>query len=241
MELRAALDHVAVAVPDLDVAAKRWAGELGGGHVAHGDNGVFTTRQLRFAGGGKLELIAPSPRSPGGGFVGAFLDRFGPRIHHVTLKVPDLHEAIAVVRDGGYDVVDVQDTDDHWREGFLRPSQVGGLIVQVAWSARTDEEWARDVGHVPVPPAPDAADLHGPLLRHPDLDAARRLWTLLGARVRDVAEGLRCTWPGSPLDVVIAGGEPAGPVALRMAGTGPLPPDADLGAAVLPRPPVERA
>lgn len=233
--LQAVLDHVAIAVPDPDVAQKRWRDQLGGGIVSFGDDGTFFSRQLRFAGGGKLELLSPSPDSDGSGFVERFLARFGTAIHHVTLKVPDLRAAIATVEDAGLDVVDVQDSHNHWREGFLRPSQVGGLIVQIAWSADSDEAWARRIGHTPEDPAPDAAILHGPRLLHPDLDRAAELWSLLGAAVDRTDGALRCSWPDSPLDVLVEEGTPAGPAELRMEGAQPLPPDPDLGPAVLPR------
>jgi catechol 2,3-dioxygenase-like lactoylglutathione lyase family enzyme len=59
--LDAALDHVAIAVGDPDAAETRWVEELGGGLVGFEDDGIFATRQLRFAGGGKLELLFPSP------------------------------------------------------------------------------------------------------------------------------------------------------------------------------------
>lgn len=231
--LPAVLDHVAIAVPDPDIAQERWGEELGGGHLSHGDDGVFSTRQLRFAAGGKLELLSPSPRSDGGGFVEGFLARFGAAIHHVTLKVPNLRDAVFTIRGAGLDVVDVQDTSDWWREGFLRPSQVGGLIVQIAWSAGSDEEWAAREGHVPRPPRDDAATLLGPTIRHPDLERAASLWSLMGATVEPRDGDLRCSWPDSRLDVVVEEGEPPGPTVLRFAGTDPLPADPARGPAVV--------
>jgi catechol 2,3-dioxygenase-like lactoylglutathione lyase family enzyme len=229
--LPALLDHVAVAVPDPLRAERRWRAQLGGGLVAHEDSGAFVTRQLRFAGGGKLELLAPSGGSADG-FVRRFLDRFGSVVHHVTLKVPDLRAAVDTVRGAGLDVVDVDESDPWWHEGFLRPSQVGGIIVQLAWSPEGDEGWARRIGHTPEEPRTGAATLLGPTLRHPDLDRAARLWELLGARVDRADALLRCAWPDSPLDVVVEAGAPAGPRALRFAGTAPLPAEDGVGPAV---------
>lgn len=230
--LTAVLDHVAVAVADPEVALARWGSQLGGSLVSISDSGGFRARQLRFAGGGKLELLSPAPEP--GGFVRGFLDRFGSQVHHVTLKVPDLPAAIVALEAEGLDVVDVQLTDDWWREGFLRPKQVGGLVVQVAWSARSDADWAARMGHVEQPVAAGAATLLGPRLRHPDLGAAARLWAVLGATVDAQADGrLRCAWPSSALDVEVVAGEPAGPLGVRMVGTDPLPSDAALGPAVL--------
>jgi hypothetical protein len=132
-------------------------------------------------------------------------------------------------------VVDVATDGDVWHEGFLRPSQVGGLIVQVAWTDRTDEQWAELAGVAIEPPRDDAATLLGPLLAHPDLDVAARLWTTLGAAVaRDGADAIDVCWDGAPLSIRVQHGPQAGPLGLRFAGTGPLPADAAVaGAAVL--------
>lgn len=220
--LQAQLDHVAVAVDDLDRALAYWGDTVGGGFVARESNDSFDSAQVRFAGGGKLEVLAAPAGAPERGFVARFLERFGHVIHHVTLTVPDIGEAIDTVRAGGYDVVDVHTAGAYWREGFLRPSQVGGLIVQVAWTAENDDGWARRLGLVPQPPAAFAPRLLGPTLAHPDLSAARALWTLLGADVDGTDDRLVCRWADSVLDIVIERGDDAGPVNLRF--DGPVPP-----------------
>lgn len=225
--LPARLDHVAVAVPDVTAAVAHWRDVVGGGMVANETYPAFAYAQLRLRGGGKLELLGPP--AAGDGFVPRFLDRFGPTVHHVTLLVDDLGAAIEVVRDAGYAVVDVQDTSPWWREGFLRPSQVGGLIVQLAWAAEDDAALARRLGIASGRPAASAPRLRGPTLAHPDPPAAAALWTLLGATVRHTDHGLVCTWPDSPLDVVVEHGDRAGPVALRFDGA-VAPPPATVGA-----------
>lgn len=235
MRIGATPDHVAVAVPDPDLALRRWRDELGGGFVGTFTNAAFTGRQLRYANGGKLELIGPSPGSGPENFLRAFLDRFGTRVHHLTLKVPDLHDAVETVRTAGLDVVDIRTESEHWHEGFLRPSQAGGIVVQIAQTPWTDEEWASVRGQDLDDPSPGAASLLGPRLRHPDLDEARRIWSLLGADVGDVAEGLLAAWEGSPLTVLVEEGEPAGPISLRMAGTSPVGPEDNVN------PPIEGA
>lgn len=236
MPIESIPDHVAVAVPDIEAAGGRWHDVLGGGWVSptfptDTSGADFATRQLRYANRAKLELLQPA--NPGG-FAARFLDRFGARVHHVTLKVPDLLDAVAEVRRAGYDVVDVFAEGDVWHEGFLRPSQVGGLIVQVVWSDRSEEDWAAAAGVRIEPPRDDAAHLLGPALTHPDLDAAERVWTTLGATVTRDGAGVLATWDGAPLSVRIDRGPEAGPVGLRFAHAAPLPSDPELaGAAVL--------
>jgi catechol 2,3-dioxygenase-like lactoylglutathione lyase family enzyme len=221
--LDARLDHVAVAVGDLDDALAYWQHDVGGGLVAREVNDGFHIAQVRFGGGGKLELIAPAPEAVDTGFVGGFLERFGSAIHHVTLKVADLGVAVDTIRAGGYEVVDVQNTSPWWREGFLRPSQVGGMVVQVAWTPEDDVTWSHRLGVSPTDPVLGAPRLLGPTLAHPDLSAARTLWGLLGAQIAQGDDRLVCRWPG-PLDVVVQRGSQPGPTALRFEGTVPPPP-----------------
>lgn len=233
MPIDATPDHVAAAVPSIGAAAARWIDHLGGGWVAPAlevASGGFATRQARFAGGAKLELLEPRGDD---GFATRFLDRYGAGIHHVTLKVPALLPAVAALEEAGLAVVDVVAEGDNWHEAFVRPSQVGGLIVQVAWAKHDDEGWAAALGTTPEAPRPDAARLLGPRLAHPDLEAAARVWRLLGAEVARDGEVLTVRWPGAPLDIEVVSGERARPLGLRMTATAPLPADEIHGPAVL--------
>lgn len=237
MPIDARPDHVAAALPDYRPSLVRWRDELGGAQVSRFHNApVFRGLQLRYANHGKLELLQPSERDPSpDNFLRRFLARFGTAVHHLTLKVPDLPSAIDTLGLHGFDVIDVDLSGEHWKEGFLRPSQVGGLVVQVAWtSTRTDEEWAARAGFALEPVRPEAASLQGPLLRHPDLDAAADVWAALGADVRRDERGMLAAWEGSPLTVRVVEGDVAGPVGLRFTGTDPRPADDRLGPAVLP-------
>lgn len=234
MPITAVPDHVAVAVHDLAGAATRWIDELSGVWLSPDawEGGGFATRQLRYGNQAKLELLQPVSD---GGFATAFLDRFGPRIHHVTLKVPDLAEAVGIVGDAGFDVVDVSYARDEWHEAFLRPTQVGGLIVQLAHTPHDDEAWARIAG-IELPPVdPAAPALLGPTLTHPDLDAARHVWTTLGAAVAaDGDDALIARWHDAPLTVRIERGTGAGPRGLRFHPDPQLPASDVAGPSTLP-------
>ena len=230
MPIPAVPDHVAVAVPDMEAAAARWRDELGAGWANRGmflPEAPFHVRQLRFPNDARLELLQPN----GDGFAKAFLDRFGPRVHHITFKVPDaLMPAVEAVRAEGYDVVDVN-TEGGWHEGFLRPSQVGGVIAQIAWSQPSPDDGT---------PKPGAEEPHGevallgPTLTHPDLEAAEHVWATLGGKVAHEGDALMISWDGAPLTVRVERGEQAGPVGLRMAGAAPADAHPVFGAAILP-------
>lgn len=233
MPIEAVPDHVAIAVPDIEVAARRWRDELGGAWIGttmvREDDG-FATRQLGYRGGARLELLEPrSERS----FAAAFLQRFGTRVHHVTLKVAELLPAVQQLEREGYDVVDVSFAHEAWHEAFLRPSQVGGVIVQLAWSPDPSKAGAAARTTPPEAPAADGAVLHGPTLAHPDLPTARAVWIALGADVTDRDDGLDVVWPGSKLTVRVVPGAPPTALGLRVSDHRPLEADPQLGPATL--------
>jgi methylmalonyl-CoA/ethylmalonyl-CoA epimerase len=205
--LRSRIDHVAVAVADWEVAARRWRDELGGRFLERlANKPPLCSYQFRYANNAKLELLTTVDSSVTDHFMPRFLARFGTTIHHLTLLVDDLPQAVATVRAAGVGVVDVDLSRPDWQEAFIGPRQAGGVIVQLAATSR------------PTPPAvepdPAAAALLGVRLGHPDLAAAARLWTLLGARVEDRPWGLLCSWPEQPLSVLIEPAPTAGPVSL---------------------------
>ncbi|MEX1164221.1 MAG: VOC family protein [Nitriliruptor sp.] len=233
MPIDARPDHVAIAVHDLEAASARWQEQLGGVWLSpRFSGGGFGTRQLRYSNLAKLELLEPEVQD---GFAAAFLDRFGPRVHHVTLKVPDLLDAVRTVEAAGYDVVDVSTARDEWHEGFLRPSQVGGLIVQIARPQHDDEGWARLAGMDLPPVDPDSPALLGPTLTAPDLEASAQLWATLGARIdEDGDDAFEARWGDEPLTVRVEREETAGPRGLRFDPDPRLPADDVVGPGTLP-------
>jgi catechol 2,3-dioxygenase-like lactoylglutathione lyase family enzyme len=225
-------DHVAVAVHDIDAAASRWVDELRGVWLSpRWSGGGFGTRQLRYANHGKLELLEPEASD---GFAAGFLARFGPRVHHVTLKVPDLLDAVATVEAAGFDAVDVSTSREEWHEAFLRPTQVGGIIVQLARSLHDDAGWAALAGTELPPVDPQAPALHGPTLTHPDLDAAEHVWRTLGASVERDGDALEARWSDAPISVRVEEAATAGPRGLRFSPDPQLPADDVAGPGTLP-------
>ena len=228
-------DHVAAAVPSIDAAHARWRDRLGAGDWA-GDGPFigFRNHQYAFRGGAVLELLEGSSPEDSGAFVTRFLERFGAQVHHVTLKVPDLPEALTVLEQAALPVVDVNLDDERWQESFVRPSAVGGLIVQVAATTLDHADWCELTEFTPTPPSDTGARLLGPLLQHPDLDRARFVWQTLGGQLTDLDDDtFEVAWGDAPLTVRVRRGQAAGPVGLRFADTPPLPADPQLGPAVL--------
>ena len=231
MPITATPDHVAVAVPSIERAGTRWHEQLGGAWCSPKDaeGPDFATQQLRYRGGAVVELLEPTDTH---GFAAGFVARFGARVHHVTLKVPHLPDAIATIEAAGYDVVDVDMSFDLWHEAFLRPSQVGGIIVQVARTTLTTDQWAARRGMDPEPVPVSGPRLLGPTLFHPDLDACTRVWETLGGQVDKGAEAVQVVWDSGPLTVEVQAGPLADPV-LRFADAPELAADRELGPATV--------
>jgi methylmalonyl-CoA/ethylmalonyl-CoA epimerase len=126
-----ALDHVAVAVTDLDEALAHYRDVWGlvPGHVERvADQGV--DEAMLELPGSSLQLIAPS--SPDSS-VAAFLDKRGPGLHHLAYAVTDLEATLAHLRERGVALI-----DEHPREGgggariaFIHPRANGGLLVEL--------------------------------------------------------------------------------------------------------------
>lgn len=239
MSINSRPDHVAVAVPSLEQAAARWHDELGGGYLEPRvvtEAAGFATCQLLYRNGVKLELLEPTRMDA---FADRFVRRFGAQVHHITLTVPELLPAVEAVRRAGYDVVDVTTDDELWHEAFLRPSQAGGVIVQLAWSRYTMWEWADHwnarTGWQFEEPREDGAGLLGPTLGHPELDKATSLWSTLGANVSRKGDTLSVTWPGATFSVRVVRrtDEAPGPLGLRFNDAPTLASDPTLGPAVL--------
>jgi methylmalonyl-CoA/ethylmalonyl-CoA epimerase len=130
------LDHVAVAVHSVKAALPLFRDALGGEYLMGSDMDGWRWVQFRYPGGGKVELLEPLGDH---GFLARFLEGHGEGLHHVTFKTDDIEAAIAHVESTGYELVDADLSDPHWKEAFLRPSQAHGTLIQIAQSSAPDD------------------------------------------------------------------------------------------------------
>ncbi len=125
------LDHVAIAVRDLD-AAVGWYREALGATVAHREvverDGV--EEALLAVADSYVQLLTPTrPDSP----VARFLERRGEGLHHVGYRVDDCMEALAAAVAAGATPI-----DEHPRPGsrgtsvaFLHPKSSFGTLIEL--------------------------------------------------------------------------------------------------------------
>jgi methylmalonyl-CoA epimerase len=125
------IDHIGVAVEDLDSALSLYQGSFAM-ELAHRETvdsqGVEAV--LLDVGEGHVELLAPlGPETP----VGKFLGRKGPGLHHVAYAVEDIASALDRARAAGLELI-----DDEPRAGirgsrvaFLHPKSTGGVLTEI--------------------------------------------------------------------------------------------------------------
>ena len=125
------IDHIGVAVEDLDAAMALYGGPFGLPDVHHEpvpEQGVEAV--LLDVGEGHVELLAPlDPDTP----VGRFLDRRGPGLHHVAYAVDDIDAALQEARAAGLRLLDEQPRTGirGSRVAFLHPSSTGGVLTEI--------------------------------------------------------------------------------------------------------------
>lgn len=129
-------DHVGIAVRAIKPALKLYRDALGGDYLMGGDAGEsWRWLQVRYPGGGKVELLEPL----GDGFLSRFLETRGEGLHHVTFKTDDIQAAVQLLEARGFELVDVNLDNPHWKEAFVRPSNAHGTLVQIAQSSAPDD------------------------------------------------------------------------------------------------------
>ena len=125
------IDHIGVAVADLDASLDLLAGTFGM-PVAHRE--VVTEQGVEAVlldvGENHVELLAPlADDTP----VGRFLARQGPGLHHVAYQVADIDGALTEMRDAGLWLIDERPRTGirESRVAFLHPSATGGVLTEI--------------------------------------------------------------------------------------------------------------
>ncbi len=129
--MKAVLDHVGIAVADVDQALAFYRDALG--LEVHAPEEVRTQRvRAHFmpVGQSALELLeATAPDSP----IAKYVSKHGPGIHHVTLRVDDIRAALDHLKHRGVRLVD--DEPRPGAEGaqvaFIHPSATHGVLVEL--------------------------------------------------------------------------------------------------------------
>ena len=128
-----AIDHVGIAVADLDVAIAFYENTFGM-RLAHQEvneeQGVREAMMAVGDSGSCIQLLAPlSPEST----IAKFLDRSGPGVQQMAYRVSDIEAVSAILRGRGvrllYDAPRRGTSDS--RVNFIHPKDAGGILVEL--------------------------------------------------------------------------------------------------------------
>jgi methylmalonyl-CoA/ethylmalonyl-CoA epimerase len=126
-----ALDHIAVAVPDLEKAIRRLRDDFGLPFDGTEDVPAAKTATAFFPlPPTNIELIHPLN---GEGPVAKYLDKRGGGLHHLCFRSNDIHADIARLRDKGYEFL--ADEPAPGAHGsltiFIHPRSCDGVLVEI--------------------------------------------------------------------------------------------------------------
>lgn len=136
-ELIVAIDHVGIAVPDLDEAIAFYRDRFGFEVVHTEVNEGQGVREAMIAvgSGACLQLLAPLTADSA---IAKFLDKSGPGLQQLAYRVTDIAAAVAAVRAQGMRVL-----YDEPRRGtadsqinFIHPKDAGGVLIELVQPAR---------------------------------------------------------------------------------------------------------
>ena len=124
------LDHVGVAVKDIEVALAFFGKAFGvpdADVVLMEDQGVRAC--LIQVGQTRLELLEPT--SPESG-VGRFIERRGEGLHHLALNVTDITEKLQILETLGIELIDKAPRDGlSGTIAFIHPTSVFGVLTEL--------------------------------------------------------------------------------------------------------------
>jgi methylmalonyl-CoA/ethylmalonyl-CoA epimerase len=138
------IDHVGVAVADLDRAIALYEGtfQMPGVHRETVESqGVEAV--LLEVGDGHVELLRPLGPDT---VVGRFVEKRGEGLHHVAYRVEDIDRTLASLKERGVDLIDTEARVGIWgsRVAFLHPRATGGVLTELVEPVAGD--WRRRGG-----------------------------------------------------------------------------------------------
>jgi methylmalonyl-CoA epimerase len=141
--MKAVLDHIGIAVKDLSAALAFYRDALGLEIEAPEE---VASQQVRAhfvpVGQSKLELLEPTGAESA---IAKYVEKRGPGLHHITLRVDDIEAAVAQVKSRGVRMID--ERPRLGAEGstiaFIHPSSAHGVLIELKQSAIANQSAIR--------------------------------------------------------------------------------------------------
>jgi len=126
------LDHIAIAVDDLQAAIRRFADDLGLELAGTEDvEAARTSTAFLPVSGTRIELVHPLR---GEGPIALHLEKRGPGLHHLCFRVDDVEAEMERLRGLGYRfTTDAPTPGAHGAKvAFVHPRSTGGVLIELA-------------------------------------------------------------------------------------------------------------
>ena len=125
------IDHVSIAVRDLETAKRFFCGILGGRelYTATEAGEGFRWTAIGLGSSCALEIIDPAGEDS---FLHRFLDRRGDGAHHITFQVNHLEGARTTLEARGVPTFGYNDADPNWTYFYVHPRHAFGVLLQFA-------------------------------------------------------------------------------------------------------------
>jgi methylmalonyl-CoA/ethylmalonyl-CoA epimerase len=126
------IDHVGIAVTDLDEAIERWSKTFGleVSHREINESQGIEEAMLDLADGTRIQLLAPLNSDS---TIAKFLERSGEGMQQLAFRVTDIDEAMAKVLSAGMRLIYPESRvgTAGSRINFVHPKDVGGVLVEL--------------------------------------------------------------------------------------------------------------
>ena len=132
------IDHVAIAVNDIDAAAAKWREVFG---LEAREREVVASQKTEAIlipiGESNVELIAPR----GNDGLARFLEKRGPGLHHIAVEVEGIETALSLLKGLGVPLIDEvprAGARGH-KVAFVHPKATGGVLLELSQPPQEDD------------------------------------------------------------------------------------------------------
>ncbi len=123
------INHIAVAVEDIDAALSFWRDALGM-RLDHVEEVPSQKARVAFLPVGESEVELVQPTNPDTG-TAKFLAERGPGIHHLCLEVQDIAGMLAQLKAAGVRLINETPQELEGRRiAFVHPKSTGGVLIE---------------------------------------------------------------------------------------------------------------
>ena len=132
------LDHIAIAVPDLEAAIQRFMADFGLEYEGTEDVESAKTSTAFFPlPATSIELVHPLR---GEGTIAKYLEKRGGGIHHLCFRTDDIESDVARLKEKGYQFIGDEPTPGAHgaRVIFIHPNSCDGVLIELSQPQQGD-------------------------------------------------------------------------------------------------------